>query len=103
MLSMMGGNQRLRGYYFGRYRDRHFVMSQMEYRAPIWWRFGLVGFAGIGNVGPSVRGFGYSPWKHSTGFGLRFLTNKQEDLNLRIDFAWGRDSFEFYLAFGEAF
>ena len=103
MMHLLGGNQRMRGYYQGRFRDKQYIMAQVEYRAHIWWRLGAAAFAGIGNVAPTLAGFGDSPWKPTLGAGLRVLTDKEEDINLRIDFAWGRDTFEFYLSFGEAF
>ncbi len=31
-LSMMGGEMMMRGYYFGRYRDKNYLAAQAEYR-----------------------------------------------------------------------
>jgi len=103
MLGLIGGSNQLRGYYQGRFRDQHLLMAQAEYRAHLFWRLGLAAFAGVGNVAPALNEFGNGRWKRSLGLGLRFLTDKQEDINLRFDMAWGQDTFEFYIAFGEAF
>src|SRR4030042_396930 len=46
----LGSNSFMRGYYDGRVRDRHLRAFQAEYRLPVWGKFGLVGFAGLGRV-----------------------------------------------------
>jgi hypothetical protein len=37
------------------------------------------------------------------GFGARILMSKESRTNLRLDFAWGVDSFAIYLGAGEVF
>ena len=37
------------------------------------------------------------------GTGVRYVIAKQNNINLRFDVAWGRKSWAFYLAVGEAF
>ena len=102
-LSLMGGSSLMRGYYRGRFRDNHFIGSQIEYRMPVWWRFGLVGFAGMGNVANSVGDFRLSRMKPSYGGGLRILIDETERLNMRLDFGFGDDTSGFYLNVTEAF
>ena len=103
MLSLLGSANDMRGYYQGRYRDRDHYALQAEYRLPLFWRIGVAGFAGIGDVGRTPSDFLTSTTKYTLGGGLRFLMDKAENINLRFDFAWGRQSTGFYVAFGEAF
>src|SRR6266850_2146369 len=49
-LASMGGHSLMRGYYSGRFRDKDLVAIQAEYRMPVWKSFGVVGFAGAGQV-----------------------------------------------------
>ena len=44
----LGGQFRMRGYFDGRFRDQNALISQVEYRFPIVWRCGGVGFASAG-------------------------------------------------------
>ncbi len=102
-LSILGGSALMRGYYRGRFRDRHFMGSQVEYRMPIWWRIGAVAFLGVGNVASDLEGFKPSQFKHSVGGGLRFTVDQAERLNLRFDYGFGQDTRGFYLNVTEAF
>lgn len=102
-MSFVGGEQMLRGYPQNRYRDRHFVGSQAEYRFPLIGRLGGVSFLGLGEVFEQSRQVTWSNLKYSYGAGLRFAINKRERLNLRFDYAFGRDSQTFYFTLTEAF
>ncbi|MBN2199056.1 MAG: BamA/TamA family outer membrane protein [Candidatus Aminicenantes bacterium] len=99
----LGGDSIMRGYYSGRYRDRHLLAFQAEYRLPVWWRFGLVGFAGLGQVAERPGRFGPEGMKCSAGFGVRFKIAPSEGTNIRLDFAWGKGTSGFYFTAGEAF
>jgi len=99
----LGGDMMMRGYYTGRFRDRALVAAQAEYRMPVWWRFGLVGFAGVGDVAPNLGAFGFGHLKSSMGFGIRFKIVPREGANLRVDFAWGKNTSGIYFTAGEAF
>jgi hypothetical protein len=39
----------------------------------------------------------------SGGTGIRFLLSKKYHVNLRTDFAWGKDNFTWSMGVGEAF
>jgi hypothetical protein len=67
------------------------------------WRFGLVGFAGYGDVADKVSHFERKSFKYSVGWGIRYLLNRDEKLNLRLVFGYGKGSSEFYINFSEAF
>jgi outer membrane protein assembly factor BamA len=103
LLSQLGGDNRMRGYYKGRYRDHDMLVLQTEYRLPLWGRLGLVGFAGVGDVAGKTSKFQLSDFKLSIGIGLRYLFVPKEKLNLRLDFGFGKDSSGFYINFTEAF
>jgi len=103
-LSALGGDSRMRGYYYGRYRDKQYVMAQGEFRQYFWRRFGYVVFLGAGEV------FGNSDLtlhevRLSAGVGLRYLFDKTEGVNLRMDlgFGLGQHTNGVYFGLGEAF
>jgi outer membrane protein assembly factor BamA len=70
-LAALGGQNVLRGYYQGRYRDMYGVVGQVELRAQLFWRVGAAVFAGAGNVAPRLNDFDKEYIRYSTGFGLR--------------------------------
>jgi outer membrane protein assembly factor BamA len=103
-LSYLGGANLMRGYYAGRYRDKNAAVIQAEYRVPLFWRIGAVGFADMGNVGPSLDYLNFNHFKYSYGGGLRVALNQKEKLNLRLDYGIAKGSSQgFYLQLGEAF
>ncbi len=102
-MALIGGTKRMRGYYEGRYRDKHMVLIQSEYRFPVWWRFGGVFFGGVGAVAGSLQDFAPEFIRWTIGSGIRFALAKSSRINLRLDFAVGKKSSGFYLTVGEAF
>ena len=102
MTSAIGGKA-LRGYYYGRYRDQHYLSAQVEYRMPIWWRISGAAYAGAGTLAPTLAGFGSAKIKPAIGAGLRLLAFA--GINLRADLTYGfavRND-NLYLDVGEAF
>lgn len=104
-LVQMGGHNLMRGYYYGKYMDKNMIAGQAEYRFPLFWRFGMVAFAGVGNIEKSVGDMlgMMNDIKYAFGTGLRFTVSKKEKLNARFDIADGRDGVQYYLFFSEAF
>jgi hypothetical protein len=102
-LARLGGDMRMRGYFKGRYRDKHYSMFQAEYRKHIFWRIGAVAFAGIGDVSPRALDITASNLKYSIGMGLRLTTDEREKVNIRFDVAFGKKSSGIYLTAQEAF
>lgn len=102
-LPALGGQNRMRGYYQGRYVDRYYVMAQAEYRQYFWKRLGFVVFGGLGDVAESFRGFDLTEFKVSFGAGLRFKFSQSEKVNLRVDLGFGRDRKGTYFGLEEAF
>lgn len=102
-LAYLGGANIMRGYYAGRFRDKNAAAMQVEYRVPLWWRFGAVGFGSVGNVGPELKDINFQCLKYSFGGGVRIALNQKERLNLRLDYGIAPGSQGFYLQLGEAF
>ena len=115
-LALLGHNTINRGYYQGRFRDKSMTAVQAEYRMPLnrgntprellgfWQRFGLTFFGALGNVAPSFDELDLDGVKYSAGMGLRFLIEKNEDINLRLDVGIGRKgNGGIYFMVGEAF
>ncbi|MFN5983015.1 MAG: hypothetical protein ACK476_14280 [Fluviicola sp.] len=102
--AFLGGDKFVRGFYFGRFRDKHLSTLQTEVRFPVFWRIGLSTFGGISNLFPSFNQFIISESKFNAGIGLRFLVDKKEGTNLRFDYAIGSGKNSgFYISFGESF
>ncbi|MEP9359660.1 BamA/TamA family outer membrane protein [Sphingomonas sp. KR3-1] len=102
-LCMYGQGGDLRGYETGRYRDRASWAVQGEFRQHLFGKFGAVAFGGLGGVASSLQDVGRSDILPSVGAGLRFQASKSNNVNLRLDLAFGRDGHAVYFGIGEAF
>lgn len=102
-LAAFGQGADLRGYTYGQFQDETLVAVQAEYRIELTRRIGIVGFAGVGEVGPNLGQYTFDNLLPSVGVGLRFVLAEENHISLRLDGAWGREGGEFYLAVGEAF
>jgi len=102
-MAQLGGADIMRGYFEGRFRDLDMAVAQVEYRTHVWWRFGAVAFADIGEVGNTLGDFSYPGLKFSGGGGIRFTVSQDEKLVVRLDYGIGNDSAELYLQVNEAF
>jgi outer membrane protein assembly factor BamA len=102
-LPYVGGPATMRGYFWGRYRDKHFMTVQLEYRTILFWRVGFAAFAGLGDVSDSFTNWPLSDFKHSAGAGIRYVVDPKEKLTVRIDLAFGKGSSGLYFAVEEAF
>jgi len=98
-----GSSNDLRGYPVGRYYDDAMYAAQVEYRLPLWWRFGAVVFGGVGSVAGSFGDLTSSDTLPAGGVGLRFRASQEQKLNLSLDLAYGRDESALYMYIGEAF
>lgn len=102
--SFFGGSEIMRGYQEGRFVDRDLLAAQVEYRKNFKdSRWGLVGFAGTGDVYDNVNTFQFKNLKPNYGVGARFSIDKKENLNLRLDYGFGKGTSGFYLSIAEAF
>ena len=105
-LSSLGGPELLRGFREGRFRDKYSFFSQIEYRWQALERIGFVFFGGVGDVTDKLSNLNLSNAKYSLGTGLRLKIVKSENLNIRIDYAFGLGNIgdqNFYLGIAEAF
>lgn len=102
--AFLGGDKRVRGYYYGRYRDKNLLTFQAEYRSPLLWRVGLACFGGFSKTYEKMSSPTMNDPKTNYGMGLRFLIDKEEHINFRLDYAKGESGQDgFYVAFGESF
>ncbi|MFO5976518.1 hypothetical protein ACLBSL_16985, partial [Klebsiella pneumoniae] len=101
MMPLLGSDERMRGYYQGRYRDKNVVSGQLEYRRQLTWRHGIVAWAGAGTMGPSLSSLNNGRWLPSAGIGYRFEFKPR--VNVRLDYGIGNGSSGFYFQVGEAF
>lgn len=101
MLSQMGGQSRMRGYYEGRYRDKNLIEAQAELRQKLYKRFGGVIWVGAGNIFPEFHQLYLSHTLLNCGIGARWeLKNR---VNVRLDFGIGRNQTGLTLSLNEAF
>jgi len=99
----LGGRHHSRGYRKARYVDRVLGSAQAELRLPHWWRLGVVGFAGVANVGPYIYELRARTVRPTVGGGLRVRVGKRDDVVVRLDAAVGQGSFQLSLRLGDAF
>lgn len=100
---LLSASENLRGYRASRYRDSTMLATQAEYRWEAWKRLGFVGFGGAGEVAPKLSDFNSSDILPGGGVGVRYRITRERHVNLRFDYAWGKDSHEAYFFIGEAF
>jgi hypothetical protein len=100
---VFGVQNELRGYPAGRYIDRKMLATQGEYRLTLPWHLGLAAFGGLGEVAPTLSDFRARDVLGSIGFGPRLNLNSKYHVNLRVDFAWGKNGRTFSMGLGEAF
>lgn len=105
-LALLGGESLMRGYYFGRFRDKNMLVAQAEYRFlpfPFSKRLGGAVFASLGTVAPRPGAFSLQQVLPAGGLGLRFLVFPKKDIFARLDLAFTREGVNFYIFTGEAF
>ena len=109
-MSQLGTPFDLRGYLWGRYRDKDMLFGIMEYRhmfmrktprkdGNMMSRFGFVTWLATGSVANNFSEM--TNWLPNAGIGLRFEVQKR--MNARIDFGIGDDTSALYISFNEAF
>ncbi|QOT80622.1 BamA/TamA family outer membrane protein [Cupriavidus basilensis] len=101
MLSQLGDNRRMRGYFLGQYRDKDSLSAQVEYRLHIAGRQGMVFWAGTGAIAPSVGKLTSAHWLPNAGIGYRFEFKPR--VNVRLDAGFGRQTRGVYFQINEAF
>lgn len=102
-MPFVGSDNLMRGYVERRYIDRHFMGGQLEFRHPLPYNFGVVAFAGLGDVANDLNDFQLRTLKYSVGAGIRYKIIPKENINVRLDFGLGKGTHTFYLNIAEAF
>ncbi|MGI9546960.1 MAG: BamA/TamA family outer membrane protein [Flavobacteriaceae bacterium] len=91
-LAAYGGSKGARGYFNGRFLDKHMYVLQGEYRYRFKPRWALVGFGLVGSVdGRLTDLWQFGNLKPAFGGGIRFKILKDKSTWLRFDFGKGRD------------
>ncbi len=103
-LALVGSSSAMRGYAFGRFRDRWLTSAQAEYRSPLVGRFGAAVFGGAAVIGANANDLSNSRVLPTYGAGLRFRMDKVARSAVRVDYALGTAGQSgLYVAFNEAF
>jgi outer membrane protein assembly factor BamA len=92
----------MRGVYEQRYRDRQMMTAQAELRQHLFWRLDAAAFIAAGQVGNNIQDYTFGGIHTAGGVGARFNFIRRDRVNLRFDYAFGKDP-GFYFAIGEAF
>ncbi|MFP5080547.1 polymerase [Pedobacter sp. JCM 36344] len=108
LLPQLGNDEIMRGYYTGRYRGKNLLAAQTELRYRYNSRFGLVAFAGGGQVFDN-KDFAIKGFKPSYGGGGRYFFDPEKGLSVRVDYGIGekrpneKRQTGFYISLAEAF
>ncbi len=101
-MSLLGNSSTMRGYYKGRYRDKHKMEAQVELRQHIWKRNGVVVWAGVGTVFGKFSAIHFDRLLPNWGFGYRWEFKKNG--NVRLDYGFGKSGIQgFVFNINEAF
>ncbi|PCI09171.1 MAG: hypothetical protein COB73_05955 [Flavobacteriaceae bacterium] len=101
-----GVRNNLRGYQAGKYKGKHMIAGQAEYRWRFYRRWGAVAFAGAGSVWGNDQEEETFEQKllPAGGLGMRFMISREKRINLRLDYALGIDGNQgLYFGVMEAF
>ncbi len=98
------GGRTGRGYTTARYRGKHMLYFETEYRFDITKNglFGAVLFLNVQSLS-ELNTDQFQTLNPAAGFGARIKFNKESKTNITFDFGFGRDSFNFYIGLGEFF
>lgn len=88
MMAKLGNPSSMRGYYEGRYRDKHKLEAQIELRQHVWRRNGIVLWGGAGCVFPKFSALRTRHILPNYGLGYRWEFKK--DVNIRLDYGFGK-------------
>ena len=88
MMAELGGTHSMRGYYEGRYRDKHSLEATVELRQHVWKRNGIVVWVGAGTVFPKFSALRSKQILPNAGVGYRWEFKK--NVNVRLDYGFGK-------------
>lgn len=102
LLPSLGSGNTLRGYRTGRFRDRHAVLTSIEYRwIPNLDALDMAIFYDAGEVASRREDIDTKGWHHDWGFGARF--HGPAATALRLELARGSEGWQVIFAGGAAF
>ena len=102
MMSMIGNSFSMRGYYEGRYRDKHKIEAQVELRQDFWKRCGVAIWGGAGTVFNKFSAMRFDRLLPNWGLGFRWEFKKNS--NIRLDYGFGKSGISgFVFNINEAF
>lgn len=101
MMATLGNNNRMRGYFWGQYRDKVMASAQVEYRWHIIGRQGMVFWVGTGAIASNPGALTSAHWLPNAGVGYRFEFKPR--VNVRFDFGVGTRTRGVYFQINEAF
>lgn len=99
----LGGQNKNRGLFKGKYRDRILNAFQTEYRFKVYKRFSATTFISVGEVNSKLSDVSLNYLRVNYGAGIRYMFNKSERINIRLDYGLGKNTSGFYITVGEAF
>lgn len=97
------GNDDIRGYSAGKYRNNEVYAIQTEYRWSFYKKLGMVGFLGIASAVEKIGDIPTSEVLPGIGVGFRYMMIPKERINVGVDVATGKDDWGLYFRIGESF
>ena len=102
MMAQVGNSCSMRGYYGGRYRDKHKTEAQIELRQHIYKRHGVAVWGGAGTVFDKFSSVRFDRLLPNWGIGYRWEFKKNG--NIRLDYGFGKNGISgFVFNINEAF
>lgn len=89
MMATLGNSYSMRGYYEGRYRDKHKLDTQIELRQHVWRRNGIVLWVGAGTIFDKFNSIRMNRILPNFGIGYRWEFKK--NVNVRLDYGFGKN------------
>ena len=97
------GQDDIRGYSEGRYRDNQVYALQAEYRHRFENKIGAVAFFGMATAVEKLSDINKGPFLPGGGLGIRYMAIEKMRINVGIDAALGKDDWGVYFRIGESF
>jgi len=103
-MSQLGSPSDLRGYLWGRLRDKSMAYSIVEYRHKIYWKekeskHSIVTWVGVGTIFNDKTTTYYAV----PNYGIGYRLDVQPRVSVRLDYGVGRNTSGFYFNFQQAF
>lgn len=101
LMQEVGGADSLRGFREFRFRDRNYLVLNLEYRWEAFSGLDMAIFGDAGKVASRRRDINLKDLESDAGFGFRFNTIKS--VFLRVDIGFSHEGTRFFFKFGPAF